>query len=48
VPDARRVRQARVPWEQRLWRFTALFGRLAIDVLPDGDIAGGCAILRIS
>jgi transposase len=42
------VRQARLPWADKHARFTALFERLAIDVLRECDIAGACAILRIS
>jgi transposase len=42
------VRQVRLPWAEGRSRFTTLFERLAIDVLRECDIAGACAILRIS
>jgi transposase len=42
------VRQVRVPWAEGRSRFTVLFERLAIEVLRECDIAGACAILRIS
>ncbi len=42
------VRQVRVPWAEARARFTALFERLAIDVLKETDILGATRILRIS
>jgi transposase len=42
------VRQVRVPWAEPKSRFTALFERLAIDVLKETDILGATKILRIS
>ncbi|MEZ0228736.1 MAG: ISL3 family transposase [Planctomycetota bacterium] len=42
------VRQARLPWAEPRSRFTALFERLAIDVLKETSITGGLKILRIS
>ncbi len=42
------VRQVRVPWAEARARFTALFERLAIDVLRATDIRGATRILRIS
>jgi len=42
------VRQVRLPWAEGRSRFTALFERLAIDVLRECDISGACAILRLS
>jgi transposase len=42
------IRQVRLPWAEGRSRFTALFERLAIDVLRECDITGACAILRIS
>ena len=42
------VRQVRLPWAEPHSRFTALFERLAIDVLGETDISGACEILRIS
>jgi transposase len=42
------VRQVRVPWAEGRSRFTVLFERLGIEVLRECDIAGACAILRIS
>lgn len=42
------VRQVRLPWAEARSRFTALFERLAIEVLRECDITGACAILRIS
>lgn len=42
------VRQARLPWAEPRSRFTALFERLAIDVLKETSITGGMRILRIS
>lgn len=41
------VRQVRVPWAARS-RFTALFERLALDVLKATDIRGATRLLRIS
>ena len=42
------VRQVRLPWAEPHARFTALFERLAIDVLRETDITGATRILRIS
>jgi transposase len=42
------VRQVRLPWAEPHARFTALFERLAIDVLKETDITGACRILHIS
>jgi len=42
------VRQVRLPWAEVRARFTALFERLAIDVLKETDIRGATRILRIS
>jgi transposase len=42
------VRQARLPWAEPMSRFTALFERLAIDVLKECDVEGACRILGLS
>lgn len=42
------VRQTRLPWAEPKARFTALFERLAIDVLRETDVLGATRILRIS
>jgi transposase len=42
------VRQVQLPWAGPHARFTALFERLAIDVLRETDITGATRILRIS
>lgn len=42
------VRQAKLPWAEPKARFTALFERLAIDVLRETSIAGATKILRLS
>ena len=42
------VKQVRVSWAEEKARFTALFERLAIDVLWICDVKGGAKILRIS
>jgi len=42
------VRQVRLPWAEEKARFTALFERLAIDVLRACDILSAAQILRIS
>jgi transposase len=42
------VRQARLPWAEPRSRFTALFERLAIDVLLETNVEGATRILRIS
>ncbi len=42
------VRQARLAWAEPMARFTALFERLAIDVLKECDVEGACRILRLS
>ena len=41
------VRQVRLPWAEPHARFTALFERLAIDVLKETDVRGATRILRI-
>jgi len=42
------VRQVRLPWAEPMSRFTALFERLAIDVLAQGDVDGSARLLRLS
>ncbi len=42
------VRQVRLPWAEEKARFTALFERLAIDVMLACDILSASRILRIS
>ena len=42
------VRQVALPWAEPHSRFTALFERLAVDVLAETDVSGACDILRIS
>jgi transposase len=42
------VRQVKLPWAEPRSRFTALFERLAIDVLKETSVVGGMRILRIS
>ena len=42
------VRQVLLPWAEPHSRFTALFERLAIDVLAEADGSGACEILRVS
>ncbi len=42
------VRQVRVPWAEPRSRFTALFERLAIDVLLETGVAGAAKILGLS
>lgn len=42
------VRQVQLPWAEPKSRFTALFERLAIDVLRETDVLGATRILRIS
>jgi len=42
------VKQVRVSWAEEKARFTALFERLAIDVLRICDVKGGTKILRVS
>lgn len=42
------VKQVTVAWAEPRSRFTALFERLAIDVLREADIAGAATILRLS
>jgi len=42
------VKQVRVPWAEERSRFTAVFERLAIDVLGACDILSGSRILRVS
>ena len=43
-----RVLQVRLPWAEPNARFTALFERLAIDVLAECSVKGAADILRIS
>lgn len=42
------VRQVKLPWAEPHSRFTALFERLAIDVLRETDVLGAGRILRLS
>ncbi len=42
------VRQVSLPWAEPRSRFTALFERLAIDVLRETSVVGATRILRIS
>jgi len=42
------VKQVRVPWAEPLARFTALFERLAIDVLLETDLSSGARLLGLS
>lgn len=42
------VRQVRLPWAEPEARFTALFERVAIEVLREGTVKGAARILRIS
>lgn len=42
------VRQVKLPWAEERSRFTAMFERLAIDVLRETDVAGAMRILRIT
>jgi transposase len=42
------VKQLRVPWAEPGSQFTALFERLAIDLLRECSITGGVKLLRIS
>jgi|SRR5579871_4652194 len=42
------VRQVKLPWAEPRSRFTALFERLAIDVLMESSVVGSMRILRIS
>jgi transposase len=42
------VRQVRLPWAEPDSRFTALFERLAIDLLAEGTVKGTARLLRIS
>jgi transposase len=42
------VRQVRLPWAEPHARFTALFERLAIDLLRETSVEGATRILRIS
>jgi len=42
------VRQVKLPWAEGHGRFTALFERLAIDVLRETSVKGATEILRIS
>ena len=42
------VRQVTLPWAEPHSRFTAMFERLAIDVLSETDVSGACSILGLS
>ncbi|MDR7486222.1 MAG: transposase family protein, partial [Armatimonadota bacterium] len=42
------VRQIQAPWAEAGSQFTALFERLAIDLLRECSVEGAAAILRIS
>jgi len=42
------VRQVRLPWADARAHFTALFERLAVDVLRESDVLGATRILRVS
>ena len=42
------VRQVKLAWAEGRARFTAMFERLAIDVLHETDVAGAMRVLRIS
>lgn len=42
------VKQVKLPWAEPKSRFTALFERLAIDVLKETDVLGATRVLRIS
>src|SRR5579871_4291917 len=42
------VKQVKLPWAEPKSRFTALFERLAIDVLMESSVVGSMRILRIS
>jgi transposase len=42
------VRQVKLSWAEDRSRFTAMFERLAIDVLRETDVAGAMRVLRIS
>ncbi len=42
------VRRVRLPWADPMTRFTALFERLAVDVLRECDVAGASRLLRTS
>lgn len=46
--DEHGVRQVKLPWAEGRGRFTALFERLAIDVLRETSVLGATSILRIS
>jgi transposase len=42
------VKQVSIPWAEAKSRFTALFERLAIDMLQVSDVEGARRILRVS
>lgn len=46
--DEHGTQMVRVPWAEKHGRFTALFERLAIDLLQECSISSACEILRIS
>ncbi|MBX3746917.1 MAG: ISL3 family transposase, partial [Verrucomicrobiae bacterium] len=42
------TQMVKVPWAEKHGRFTALFERLAVDVMLECSVAAACEILRIS
>jgi len=46
--DEHGTQTVQVPWAEKYGRFTALFERLAIDLLRECSVASACEILRIS
>jgi hypothetical protein len=40
--------QVRLAWAEPMSRFTALFERLAIDLLTECDVLGAARLLRLS
>jgi transposase len=42
------TQMVKVPWAEKHGRFTALFERLAVDVMRECSVAAACEILRIS
>jgi transposase len=42
------VKQVRLPWAEPMSRFTALFERLAIDVLKETSVTGAMRLLRLT
>lgn len=45
--DEHGTQMVRVPWAEKHGRFTALFERLAIDLLQECSVSSACEILRI-